>query len=175
MEPPVVVVGHGDHRCEGGKTRGRAAFTREPAGKVFVHQPGRGELLRKYAVGKRHVDPPVLHAFERRAMVVDPVDARAGGGERAQMRIGLGLAPGDVGDPELRVRAGRRRERAQHGVDLAVVREVRRHLRLPFEIARDGDGGRHAVEAVRPVTHDVDLTGHGLALWPIVSTPATQV
>ena len=40
---------------------------------------------------ERYVDPAALHPLDRRAVVVDPDDARAGRGERAQVRVGLGL------------------------------------------------------------------------------------
>jgi hypothetical protein len=55
----------------------------------------------------------------------------------------------------LRRAGGRWRHRDQHLVDLGIIREVRSGCDAVVE-ARDGNGGRHSIEAVRTVADDVD-------------------
>jgi hypothetical protein len=107
------------------------------------------------------VDEPAPDAFERRPVVVDPVDVDAARRERAQVRVGLGLAPGDVGDPELGVPSFRWTSPRSVAIDLAVRRERRRDVGASLEVPRDRRGGGDAVETMRAVAHDQNLGSIG--------------
>ena len=123
---------------------------------MIVDETGRRIRVLDHHGRERHVDGAALQALDRGAVVVDPDDPRAGRGERAQVRVGLRLVPADVGDPNLlRSSRGRRRDGLYRLIDLGVVREVRHHLE-PGVKTRHRDRGRHAVETVRPMAHDVD-------------------
>src|SRR6202047_3764718 len=122
MDPAVVIVG--DRREDRELLEGTRTGRRERGGasaQVVVGQPRGRVLLGEYAPGEWHLELGCVGAADGRAMVVDPVNARALLRKLGQMLAGRGRVPREVGDPDLVVlAAGAEFELLEHAVAVVV-------------------------------------------------------
>src|SRR3989442_2587488 len=163
MNPAVVVISHSDYRCKGSK--GVAAVTGDGGLflQVLVHQARRRLFLTDDVVGERHVYLAGSVALKRGTMVIKPVDLDPLRSQTAQMRVGLFLCPGDVGDPQLTARRSCvRTDRAEDLVDALVPRKVGDDSGTG-PVARHGYRRGYTVETIGAVANNVNQRGMRLS------------
>ena len=159
MQPAIVVVGHVDDSFELLELHAATALAGQPLTEIIENETRRRAAVVHDSVGEGNVDLALLQAVDRRAVMIDPVNAEPALGKTAEVSVGLGRGPGDVGDPEFLIAEGIfDSETADYFIDPRVSRKPGADLDAGI-VPRDGNGSRDSVEAVRSVAYDVNEAG----------------